>query len=60
MEDLIDQHEIHKWKEELLEQAIKEQEKNADYSYETNGSKEKCDNCGCFINSHDHCPRCDY
>ena len=48
------------WEEELLERSFEEQKAKKDYSYQDDGSIEKCDKCGSFINSHDHCPRCDY
>jgi len=33
-----------------------EQERNKDF----NEDMEKCDNCGCHLNSHDYCPNCEY
>ena len=42
--------------ERLTEQRMKEQKSDKDY----NDEKEKCDNCGSYLNSHDHCTRCDY
>tara|TARA_R110002012_G_scaffold39003_1_gene108206 strand:- start:1263 stop:1418 length:156 start_codon:yes stop_codon:yes gene_type:complete len=44
------------YKEELRQHRLREQKNNNDYSSE----RELCDNCGAFINSHDHCPNCDY
>jgi len=35
---------------------ISEQKENKDY----NDEMEKCDDCGSLLNSHDHCPNCDY
>jgi hypothetical protein len=51
--------EIEKWNEELLENRTKEQKDKDDYSYNDFGEPEKCE-CGRQINSHGHCPRCDY
>lgn len=39
---------------------LQEQEDKKDYSYQEDGSKEKCEDCGAIINSHGHCPNCDY
>ena len=47
-------------KEQLRDIRLKEQKDNKDYSYEENGGIEICDNCKSYINSHGHCPRCDY
>jgi len=49
-----------KWIEELRQNRLNEQSHNNDYSYKQNGSIEKCDDCGSLINSHGHCPTCDY
>ena len=46
--------------EELFENRINEQKDKKDYDYLKDGQIEKCDNCGNFINSHGHCPKCDY
>jgi len=43
------------WEQELRETRMKEQADKQDY----NDEREKCD-CGAYLNSHDHCPRCDY
>lgn len=48
------------YEEELRENRKKEQLSKKDYSYLEGGEIEKCDDCGCPINSHDHCPNCDY
>ena len=58
--DLQEREEYEKYKEELKEQRLNEQERGSDYAYLENGELERCDNCGGFINSHDHCPNCDY
>jgi uncharacterized paraquat-inducible protein A len=44
-----------KWNQELIEARLKEQKDNQDY----NDEREKCE-CGTYLNSRDHCPRCDY
>ena len=31
-----------------------------DYSYNEDGSPERCDDCGSIIDKNDHCPKCDY
>ena len=55
--DLFD---LESHKEELKDARLKEQEDNSDFAYLENGEIEKCDNCHSFINSHGHCPLCDY
>lgn len=46
---------------QLLENRLYEQERNRDYADKLdNGDIERCPDCGTPINSHDHCPRCDY
>lgn len=59
MKDLTNIFEIEKYKEELKEHRLKEQKDKNDYAYLEDGSIEKCI-CGMPLNSHDHCPRCDY
>ena len=46
--------------EQRKDARLKEQKDKKDYAYEENGAIEKCDDCGSCINSHGHCPRCDY
>jgi len=41
--------------ENLKDHRLKEQKWKKDY----NDEMERCE-CGCYLNSHDHCPRCDY
>jgi hypothetical protein len=60
MKKLTDPFEIEQYKQELEQQRLKEQKQNNDYDYGFDGLPEKCDDCGSFINSHGHCPRCDY
>ncbi len=43
------------WNESLKDSRLKEQKQNKDY----NDEMEKCE-CGSYLNSHDHCPICDY
>lgn len=44
-----------------IEEMKQEQKNKGDYADRLNyGSLEKCGDCGTPINSHDHCPRCDY
>ena len=60
MKELIDRNEIEQHKQELLDQRKVEQKQSEDYSYEVDGRPEICDICRSYINSHGHCPRCDY
>ena len=57
MEDLF---EMEQEKEHVKNNRLHMQQYNKDYSYEEDGSIEKCKDCGSFINSHGHCPVCDY
>jgi len=57
MEDFFENEQA---KQKDYEHRRMEQEQNKDYSYWETGEIEKCDECGCEINSHGHCPRCDY
>ena len=43
------------FEQELFENRITEQKRNRDYD----DDMEKCE-CGMYLNSHGHCPRCDY
>lgn len=43
------------WNERLKDARLKDQKQQKDY----NDEMEKCE-CGCYLNAHDHCPRCDY
>ena len=43
------------WDETIKENRLKEQKQKKDY----NNEMEKCE-CGTYLNSHDHCPKCDY
>lgn len=43
------------WDNERYSQRLKEQQENDDF----NDEREQCE-CGDYLNSHDHCPRCDY
>ena len=54
----MNSYERNKYEQELRESRMKEQRERLDYSY-LDGEIEKCE-CGCPINSHGHCPRCDY
>jgi len=51
--------ETEKWNEGLLDNRTREQKDNNDFSFMEDGGIEKCE-CGREINSHGHCPRCDY
>ncbi len=53
-------HEQEKFEEELKEERRKEQKETKDYSYDDIGKVEKCSDCNAIINSHGHCPNCDY
>ncbi len=48
------------WEESLRANRLNEQEQKKDYDYDEDGNPEKCEDCGSYINSHGHCPRCDY
>jgi len=58
--NIFDRYLIEIEKEKLKDNRLKQQKQNNDYAYELNGQIEKCNDCGSEINSHDHCPRCDY
>ena len=47
------------YEEDLREQRHIEQKRNNDYDINEDGEREKCD-CGTSLNSHGHCPNCDY
>ena len=47
------------FEESLLEQRYNEQKRNNDYDINEDGEIEKCE-CGNYLNSHGHCPQCDY
>lgn len=47
-------------KQELRDFRLAEQERERDYSFEERGAFELCSDCGSRINSHGHCPLCDY
>ena len=46
--------------QELKWLRLSEQKANKDYAYTYNGCVERCNDCGSDINSHGHCPICDY
>ena len=48
-------HEQEVWEQGCRDQRMNDQRANNDY----NDEREKCE-CGAYLNSHDHCPRCDY
>ena len=54
------EYEQHLWNEQVTEARLNEQRQKKDYDYLENGEIEKCDDCGSYINSHGHCPKCDY
>jgi len=59
--EVTDPREIEQIKQDLFDLRISEQEQIGDYADRLDdGSFEKCNDCGTPINSHDHCPRCDY
>ena len=61
MRELTDPREIEQHKNELFDMRISEQKKNGDYADRLDdGILECCRDCGTPLNSHDHCPRCDY
>ena len=58
--DLFDKFLQENEKGQLKDVRLKEQQDKQDYSFEEDGSIEICDNCKSSINSHGHCPLCDY
>lgn len=48
------------FRNQLRENRLKEQNDKKDYSYKHDGGIETCDDCRTPINSHGHCPTCDY
>ena len=52
--------EQYEWEQELREYRLAEQKRESDYSFEENGDFELCGDCHSRINSHGHCPRCDF
>lgn len=48
------------FEEESRQNRLQEQEAEKDYYYEEDGGIEKCGDCRAAINSHGHCPNCDY
>ncbi len=55
----MDEDDRIKERRDLLGERFKRQRDEHDYTI-ANGLPEKCDYCGAPINSHGHCPRCDY
>lgn len=61
MREVTDPREIEEMKQDLFDLRISEQKNKGDYADRLDdGSLERCVDCGTPINSHDHCPRCDY
>ena len=48
------------YEDELRLRRLKEQQDKKDYCYTNNNIRETCPDCTAFINSHGHCPQCDY
>ena len=46
--------------EQQYRSRIDEQKSKDDYTFDKDNNQEVCDQCGNYINSHGHCPRCDY
>ncbi|MFW1995201.1 hypothetical protein ACG904_09620 [Acinetobacter guillouiae] len=59
MRNITDPYEIQQHEEELLEYRRQDQERNQDYDF-YDGIPDSCSACKSLINSHGHCPRCDY
>lgn len=49
----------YEWKESCRQQRLSEQEMKQDYQIDNDGNYEMC-GCGRYLNSHSHCPNCDY
>ena len=60
MKEITNPKEIEQMKEDLFDLRIDEQKHKKDYAYLDDRSIEICDDCKSHINSHGHCPRCDY
>lgn len=58
--DIFDEFLMETEKEQLKDNRLREQKDKKDYSYENDVRIESCDDCRTPINSHGHCPRCDY
>lgn len=46
--------------DEQRQNRLYEQEQSQDYSRDEDYRIERCDDCNAPINSHGHCPNCDY
>ena len=47
--------------QERINLRIEHQRQNSDYDFNgENGEAERCGDCGTWLNSRGHCPRCDY
>lgn len=47
--------------QELIRLRIEHQRNSSDYDYdEESGKAGRCGDCNSWLNSHGHCPRCDY
>ena len=60
MKEITDPIEIERMRQDLFGARSSEQKQKKDYAYLEDGSIETCGNCGTPLNSHDHCPLCDY
>lgn len=60
MKELTDAYEIEQYKQELRDNRRKEQKDKKDYSYNDDGERDRCNDCGSYIDSHFRCPVCDY
>lgn len=56
MKELTNPFEIEQYRQSLQDQRLNEQNLNSDFD----DDMEVCEDCGCNLNSHGHCPRCDY
>lgn len=50
----------YEWEQFCRYNRIEQQKHNNDYEYDENGNIERCSDCWSYINSHCHCPICDY
>lgn len=60
MRDITNPKEIEQYKEELTSERLKQQKQSKDYDVNEDGEIETCSTCGTPLNSHSHCPKCDY
>lgn len=48
------------WEDDVRQSRLSAQVQKNDYEFNDDGEKEKCEDCRTPLNSHGHCPNCDY